>query len=87
MSFASAAFFSALVFSRLSDGFAPSSVAPASGTSGGISAMYHQDEAMRQQFEEWGQSASDEISSLLNSFHASVVRGEQGEEMVANLEA
>ena len=33
-----------------------------------------------------GQGASSEIDSLLNSFHASTIRGEQGEEMVAHLE-
>ena len=52
-----------------------------------MAAVYQQEEAMRQRFEEWGQGASSEINSLLNSFHASTVRGEQGEEMVANLEA
>ena len=42
---------------------------------------------MKQRFEAWGQGANSEITSLLNSFHASTVRGEQGEQMVANLEA
>ena len=53
----------------------------------GMAAVYHQEEAMNQRFEEWGQGANSEINSLLNSFHASTVRGEPGEEMVANLEA
>ena len=53
----------------------------------GMAAVYLQEEVMRQRFEEWGRGASSEIDSLLNSFHASTIRGEQGEEMVANLEA
>ena len=51
-----------------------------------MAAVYTQEQAMRQSFEAWGQGANSEINSLLNSFHASTVRGEQGEEMVANLE-
>ena len=55
--------------------------------SAGMSAVYHQEEAMRQQFEARGHGANQEITSLINSFHASTIRGEQGEETVANLEA
>ena len=53
----------------------------------GMAAVHYQEEAMRHQFEQWGQGASNEITSLINSFHASTVRGDQGEEMVANLES
>ena len=53
----------------------------------GIAAVYLQEELMKQRFEAWGQGANNEINSLLNSFHASTIRGEPGEEMVANLEA
>ena len=55
--------------------------------SASIVAVRQQEEAMRQQFDQWGSGASSEIDSLLNSFHASTVRGEQGEQMVASLVA
>ena len=53
----------------------------------GMAMIYRQEEQMRQQFEEWGHGASSEITSLLNSFHASSIRGEEGEQMVAHLES
>ena len=52
-----------------------------------ITAVYQQEELMKQRFEAWGQGANSEIDSLLNSFHASTVRGEHGEQTIVNLEA
>ena len=47
----------------------------------------YEEEAMKQQFQEWGRGANEEISSLLNYFHASTLRGQQSEELVAHLQA
>ena len=44
-------------------------------------------EAAMIQFREWGGGAKEEVDSLLNSFHASTLRGQQSEAQVADLQA
>ena len=49
--------------------------------------LRYEEEAMKRQLQEWGCSAHEEVNSLLNSFHASTLRGQESEALVADLQA